>query len=181
VWAPSFFALLYDSRYAGAGQLARWLSVFVWTWMLVASLDRLPLALGRPRTLFVANLAQLVGIPLSLAGYRYAGLNGFIIGMAAAQFPALAVVVFSLPSDRVRALRQSAVWSAAMAAYFWGAGTAVGAVGEALVTQMLTASAVTGPLAAATAVKVWRALRPGLAASPAAAPAQVPARGGSVG
>jgi hypothetical protein len=57
IFAPVFFDTLYDERYAGAGPISQWLSLYIWAWILTATIDRIPLALGRPRALFNANLA----------------------------------------------------------------------------------------------------------------------------
>jgi hypothetical protein len=56
---------LYDERYAGAGRISQWLSIYIWTWILNATIDRIPLALGRPRALFNANLAGAFGMVLA--------------------------------------------------------------------------------------------------------------------
>lgn len=82
IFAPTFFGLLYDERYAGAGRISQWLAVYVWTWILNATIDRIPLALGRPRALFTANLAGAFGMVLAWLGYQIAQLPGFIIGMS---------------------------------------------------------------------------------------------------
>lgn len=108
LFAPLFFETLYDPRYAGAGQTSRWLALYTWSHVLVASMDRIPLALGKPRQLFVANGLTVLGMGLAAAGYARLGLPGFIVGMAGAEWVALGFLVWRLPAKRLAMLGQSA-------------------------------------------------------------------------
>ncbi len=105
--APLFFEFLYDERYHAAGPLSRWLSIYVWGWIMVATLDRVPLAMGRTRILFQTNLLNVCGMGLVIPGYLLFGLPGFILGLAGAQGIALLYIIRHLPLDRLKALRQS--------------------------------------------------------------------------
>jgi O-antigen/teichoic acid export membrane protein len=107
--APFFFETLYDARYRGAGSISRWLAVYTWSHVLVASMDRIPLALGKPRTLFIANTVATLGMLLAAVGYRLAALPGFIIGMTAANLLAHAYLIWSLPVGRLSMAAQSAL------------------------------------------------------------------------
>lgn len=153
ILAPSFFSLLYDPRYAGAGRISQWLALYVWTWILTATIDRIPLALGRPRALFVANLAGAAGLLLAYGGYRLAGLPGFIGGLALSSLATHACVVATVPVQRVDMVRQAAVATFALAVY---------TVPSVLLTGHLDGHWDCGPVAA---LRVVLAALPGLVAA----------------
>lgn len=117
VFAPTFFGVLYDERYAGAGWISQWLALYIWTWILNATVDRIPLALGRSRALFTANLAGAFGMVLAWAGYRIAALPGFITGMAVSNLVAHVFLLRAIPGGGGRFARQSLFATAAVAAY----------------------------------------------------------------
>lgn len=117
IFAPAFFGLLYDPRYAGAGRISQWLALYIWTWILTATIDRIPLALGRPKALFTANLAGAAGMLLAWTGHRLAGLPGFVTGMAASSLAAHVCVVMAIPLQRAAIARQAVLATAAVAAY----------------------------------------------------------------
>ena len=48
----------------------------------MATMDRIPLALGNSKALFFSNIIQTGGIITAMAGYWLAGLPGFIVGLA---------------------------------------------------------------------------------------------------
>jgi O-antigen/teichoic acid export membrane protein len=110
--APLFFEALYDPQYHGAGSIAQFLCVYVWAWTLVATIDRIPLALGKPRVLFGANLIMTICMVCAAGGYPLYGLRGFICGMAVAQVGGLLYVVKKLPCGRSDCLRQSVRYTA---------------------------------------------------------------------
>jgi O-antigen/teichoic acid export membrane protein len=112
VAAPFFFRTLYTDRYAGAGDISRWLALHVWAYVLLVSMNRLHLALGQPRVNFVANVVATVSLLLAVVGYRIAHLPGFIVGMACADLLAHLYLSLRLPSGRARMLRQSALATA---------------------------------------------------------------------
>ena len=117
LFAPTFFETLYDERYAGAGRISQWLAVYVWTWILNATIDRIPLALGRPRALFTANLAGAFGMVLAWCGYQLAQLPGFILGMALSNLAAHLCLQLAIPRPRTALVRQSVLATAGVAAY----------------------------------------------------------------
>jgi O-antigen/teichoic acid export membrane protein len=117
LFAPTFFETLYDERYAGAGRISQWLSIYVWTWILNATIDRIPLALGRPRALFTANLAGAFGMVLAWSGHQLAGLPGFILGMALSNLAAHLCLQLAIPRPRAALVRQSLLATAGVAAY----------------------------------------------------------------
>ena len=59
------YSLLENSRCAGAGTIAQWLSIQVWSSILLSSMERVPLALGHPRVLF-SNLISIWGYTLAI-------------------------------------------------------------------------------------------------------------------
>ncbi len=115
--APWFFEVLYDPRYAAAGEICRWLAIYCWAQILVSSMDRIPLALGTPRLLLFANLIVTVAVILAVAGYNRLGLPGFITGMALGQVLAHFFLTATLPSQRGRMAGQSALFTALFLGY----------------------------------------------------------------
>ena len=116
IFAPTFFELLYDERYAGAGRISQWLALYIWTWILNATIDRIPLAMGRPRANFFSNLAGAFGMVLAYIGYQFAELPGFIIGMSLSNLAAHVCLQVAIPAPRFPLIRQSLL-SALGAAY----------------------------------------------------------------
>ncbi len=117
LFAPLFFESLYDARYAAAGDISRWLALYTWTHVLLVSMDRIPLALGHPRQLFLANLITTAGMTAAVAGYRLLQLPGFIAGMAFANLLSHAFLAATLPAHRRRMGLQSAAFTGAFALY----------------------------------------------------------------
>jgi len=117
LFAPLFFESLYKSDYAPAGGVSRWLAVYTWSHILVASMDRIPLALGKPRQLFFANLLTTAGMIAAVCGYHRFGLPGFILGMAAANLPALLYLCLGLPTRKLAMLGQSLRFTLGYLAY----------------------------------------------------------------
>ena len=115
--APSFFTLLYDKRYASAGDVARWLSILIWFSIVLSSMERVPLALGHPRALFVSNLVTTLSYGIAVPLYWKFGLPGFIIGLSAGSLIAHLVLVKWVPLRRADMLLQTAGYSAIFAAY----------------------------------------------------------------
>jgi hypothetical protein len=109
LFAPLFFESLYDPRYAGAGTTSRWLAIYTWSHVLIASMDRIPLSLGNPRLLFFANLLTTLGMGAAVWGYRAFGLPGFILGNL--------FLTLTLPNGRLHMLGQSAFLTLGFAAY----------------------------------------------------------------
>ena len=118
--APVFFELLYDERYAGAGRISQWLTLYIWTWMLNATIDRIPLAMGRPRALFFANIAGAFGMVLAWGGFRIAGLPGFIVGMSLSNLAAHVCLQLAIPRPRSGLVIQSIIATLTLAVYTLG-------------------------------------------------------------
>jgi len=117
LFAPLFFETLYDSRYTEAGDTSRWLAIYTWSHVLIASMDRIPLALGTPKKLFVANLLTVCGMAFAVLGYREAGLHGFILGMAGAKLLSHVYLVGGLPFHKWGMLSQSLRFTVGYLAY----------------------------------------------------------------
>jgi len=98
--APVFFSTLYDPRYAAAGFLSQWLALYVWAWVLTATMDRIPLALGRPHLLFASNVVNLAAMAFAAIGYRFFQLPGFITGMALANVSSHVFLLIRSPLGR---------------------------------------------------------------------------------
>lgn len=117
ICAPAFFGLLYDKRYAGAGMVAQWLSVLIWFSVVLSSMERVPLALGHPRALFVSNLLTTMGYGLAVPLYLSADLPGFILGIAAGSLIAHLVLLRWVPIRRADMLRQTLLYTAVFSLY----------------------------------------------------------------
>lgn len=117
IFAPVFFDTLYDERYAGAGPISQWLSLYIWAWILTATIDRIPLALGRPRALFNANLAGALAIGVAALGYHVAQLPGFVVGLALSELASFLVLWWAIPGARSELMRQSSAATLAVAGY----------------------------------------------------------------
>jgi len=80
--APLFFEIIYDPRYAAAGQYSPLMAGVVWISLLQATADRALLALGNAKALAGSNFINLVVTAVAcLAGYHLDGIRGFIIGV----------------------------------------------------------------------------------------------------
>jgi O-antigen/teichoic acid export membrane protein len=90
--ADTFFALLYDERYRHAGHMAEFMTAWVWVLIQCSTLAPALLAIGDTRTIAAFNLTKfMASLALSLLGYHYLGLEGFLLGLAAAALIALGV------------------------------------------------------------------------------------------
>jgi len=95
--AQGFFTLLYDARYAKAIELAPWLSVSAFIWMLSISADRTLLAVGDSRSLAATNFARATSvIPACLFGFSWYGLPGFVGGLVLSASAGHLVLVYTL-------------------------------------------------------------------------------------
>jgi len=109
--APVFFKHLYDPRYAGAGEISQWLSIFVWFNILLISMEKIPLALGHPRALFVSNLVTTAGYGIGILGFWWNGLHGFILGLCFSYVAAHLVLLSWIPERRSAMLTQSVLFT----------------------------------------------------------------------
>ncbi len=117
ILSPLFFGLLYDNRYAGAASLSQWLGLSVWSWILRATMDRIPLALGRPRDLFFSNLINCFGIGLGVLGFTAGRLPGFILGLSLGNLCSHLFLTLRLPLGKRAMLKQSLGFSIGWFAY----------------------------------------------------------------
>lgn len=117
ILSPLFFGLLYDERYAGAASLSQWFTIVIWTWILRSTMDRIPLAMGRPRELLLAGLVSCTGMALGVFGFRFGRIPGFLLGVAAGNVCAHLFLVLRLPCERRPMLIQSLVFTTAWTAY----------------------------------------------------------------
>lgn len=108
VGAPLFFETLWDPRYHEAGAIAQWTTIYIWARILLHSMDRIPLALGNSRALFFSNIIQTCGIIPAIAGYYWAGLPGFIVGLAAGPTASHLFLIYYLPNHLGKMLWQGA-------------------------------------------------------------------------
>lgn len=161
VLAPEFFDLFYDERYAGAGRLAPWVGIFVWTSMLSVPIVPMLLAEGNSKVLFLAKLAQATGLVFGLSLFHWAGVEGFLLGMAAGPWIALLVMLRGAPVRVSRCMREIAGFSVLVGG--WVASAAgivhvVGDVGELGVSLMFGIM----PIAVAAGRRMpWAVLRHG--------------------
>ena len=80
-FSESIVALLYDSRYQGAGTILMVLALGCFTIAFHAASENLLVASGRTGTVLGANIVRLLtGVPLSLVGLYGFGFQGFIWG-----------------------------------------------------------------------------------------------------
>lgn len=117
ILAPIFFETLYDQRYAAAGEISRWLAIYVWCCIMLSSMERVPLALGHGNSLVVANLVSTAGYALAIPGYFWYGLPGFILGNAAGSVAAHVVLLAWVPVKRLVMLGQTGIFTAAFGIY----------------------------------------------------------------
>ncbi len=82
IGAPLMFHTLWDERYYGAAPIAQWMTIYMWARIVLSTMDRIPLALGNSKALFVANVIQCSGIGFGAVGYLLNGMPGFLIGLA---------------------------------------------------------------------------------------------------
>lgn len=130
VGARLFFETLWDERYIGIAPIAHWLVFYVWTMILLLSMDCIPLAMGNSRVLFTSNVVRSLGVLIGAAGYWIAELPGFILGMACGPLLAQYQILPHLPSKRWQISLQGA--------RFTGLGLIYG-IGAVLFTESLYA------------------------------------------
>jgi O-antigen/teichoic acid export membrane protein len=79
--AGTFFALLYDARYAAAGPIAQLLAAQVWVALLSLTLERALQAVGDTRSLAAYNGVKFVCSAVAAGlGFYLGDLPGFIVG-----------------------------------------------------------------------------------------------------
>jgi O-antigen/teichoic acid export membrane protein len=112
---PTFFELIYDERYAGAGSIARWMAIAVWFMILSITAERALPAIGDPRGLATFNLVKLLAtVPSVLGGFYLADLPGFIMGMAGGAAVAHVWLLWRLNQHGLSLIRQDTIYTAAL-------------------------------------------------------------------
>ena len=104
--APVFFEMIYELRFEPAGQMSQWLAIYIWAWILSASIDRIPLALGNARGLLLPGLVAGISPACGYAGFQCCGFGGFVVGMSICVFVSHLVLLGSVPDRRLELLRQ---------------------------------------------------------------------------
>lgn len=117
ILSPLLFGVLYDRRYAQITELTQWLSISVWSWILRATMDRIPLAMGRPKELLLTNLVNCAGIAFSIPGFYFWRIPGFVLGLSLGNVCAHLFLTLRLPHARGPMLMQSFIFTAAWLCY----------------------------------------------------------------
>ena len=108
IGSPLFFQTLWDERYHEAGSIAQWLSLYIWTMVVMLTMDRIPLALGNSRALFYANVWRTAGIGFAVGGYMLWGLPGFIVGLSLGPLIAHGYMTKHIPTEKSELVMQGA-------------------------------------------------------------------------
>lgn len=111
VGSPLFFQTFWDPRYHYAGILAQWLVLDMWARILLYTMERIPLALGNSKSLFMSNVLQTSGILTAAIGYWLGGLPGFIVGLSVGPLASHIYLTFTLPVQKREMLLQSIKFS----------------------------------------------------------------------
>ncbi len=161
VGSPLFFETLWDQRYHAAGSIAQWMSLYIWAMIVMLTMDRIPLAMGNPRALFVANVLQTAGIAFAMGGYLLGGLPGFVVGLAIGPVIAHGYMVRHIPAQRRAMLMQGVCFTVGGLVYAIPAVLLVNLVsagGNAWLWPVAVAGLAGGPLALAAWIvrkRVW--------------------------
>jgi O-antigen/teichoic acid export membrane protein len=115
--APLFFKFFYDARYAAAGSISQWLSIFVWFSIVLNSMERVPMALGHSRALFISGLLTTAGYAFAIPGYWYGHLPGFIMGLSLGVLISHIALLGWIPTRRNDMLLQTVMYTACFAIY----------------------------------------------------------------
>jgi O-antigen/teichoic acid export membrane protein len=121
VLSPPFFKHFYDHRYAAAGDISQWLAIMIWVSIILTSMDRVPLALGHPKAIFICNLLTTAGYGVAVLGYYWKGLPGFILGLCSGFIAAHLVMLAWIPTQRMQMFTQSILYTLCVAIYGSGA------------------------------------------------------------
>jgi O-antigen/teichoic acid export membrane protein len=104
-YAQAFFAMLYDSRYQGASEIVRYLTVPVFINTVSQASAFGLLAMGDSKALARADVVRVVTmIPTCIVGGLYFGLPGFIAGLAISALAGYLFQAHSLRSHKVHTL-----------------------------------------------------------------------------
>lgn len=117
IGGPLFFQTFWDERYHDAGVMSQWITIYVWSMIVLVTMDRIPLALGNSRALFYANVWRCLGVVLALVGYLVASMPGFIVGLAFGPVVAHSYLLRHLPCKRREVSMQGIRFTTAVGAY----------------------------------------------------------------
>lgn len=164
--APAFIRLCYDQRYRDAMWMTQILTIPMWTQVLMLSADRAVLAAGDSRTLAISNGASVLAkMGACLAGFRIAGVTGFILGLAVGNLAGHVPIVIALARRGVHILRQDVAYTAVAVSVLGGTLMVqrflVGASGGRLgaVVELAVAACAIVPLG----LRLWKTGKTGLA------------------
>ncbi|MCC6907835.1 MAG: oligosaccharide flippase family protein [Phycisphaerales bacterium] len=180
VVSPLFFETLWDERYHSAGGIAQWMALYIWSMIVLLTMDRLPLALGNSKALFYANVWRTAGVVFAVAGYAVWGLAGFVIGLALGPVIAHVYVLREVPFGREALTRQAVRFTLGAAAYGLPAALIANRLDSAYefwIRVAATAGLAGMPLAVAAVVvrgQVWGRREPKASASPAVVVPEAP-------
>jgi len=118
--SPLFFHYCYDHRYANAGPISQWLCLTIWFTIVLNSMERVPMALGHSRALFVSNIFTTLGYAVAIPSYWSWGLPGFIVGLCSGLILAHLALLAWIPVRRQEMLIQTGIFSAIFFAYGGG-------------------------------------------------------------
>ncbi|TWT81923.1 Teichuronic acid biosynthesis protein TuaB [Planctomycetes bacterium CA13] len=95
--APLLFDHLYGAEYQSAGALCQWLVLSTWIGILVTVSVQTLKAVGDVQSMAFGKILRfLATIPLSIAGFHYYGLEGFIAGFTLGCVPEHALIAWQL-------------------------------------------------------------------------------------
>ena len=109
---PSFF-LIYEEEYHDVGRICQYFMLVVWIGLIQECLIKAPLALGMAKIQALFSLANAgFRIIFSILGFLYAGLEGFIIGMAFGSFLGYSVIHVWARSINIYILKSDLLYTA---------------------------------------------------------------------
>ncbi len=111
--STTFFEVVYDPSYHGAGAIAKMLAVSVWISAVTATVVRVVFVIGDSRVLATSSLVKFVATGIvSLFCFLQWGLPGFIAGLVIGNVLGYFVLLYSLRSHQLGCLWQDVRYSA---------------------------------------------------------------------
>ncbi len=118
--SPLFFAYLYKADYAPAGEIAQSLAVMVWFMAIYDTFQKVAIAYGKPQVgALAAFIAAGARVALSLIGFHYFGLQGFIFGLALGSIGGLIFLYAWLASNGIRHRHVELIYSIVLLVAFY--------------------------------------------------------------
>lgn len=110
--STTFFEVVYDTSYHGAGGIAKMLAVSVWISAVTATVVRVVFVIGDSRVLAVSSAVKFVATAIiSLLCFGQWGLPGFIGGLVAGNVLGYFVLLFALRHNKLGCLGQDLRYS----------------------------------------------------------------------